>query len=198
MPVPVSRAMEIVATLGRIYGAPDLVPVTHVQIAGVSYKNLGDAGVEFLNQWADDGVRVPTTLKPSRHGDGSLAGHGHQPQLLPNRQPQRWARSLNGRHADHELHAHLFPDDVPQRGDHLAWAEKAGCRLCQLGAGCAPTARVDRPRWLPLGRTPRYGYHLDGERPPMWSSKSVVRCAGRRFRRVEPCGRQASAAPVFG
>ncbi len=40
----VQRAMEIVATLGRIYGAADLVPVKHAQIAGVSYKNLGDAG----------------------------------------------------------------------------------------------------------------------------------------------------------
>ena len=56
--------MEIVETLGLIYGATDLVPVKNVQIAGVSYKNLGDAGVEFLNEWAVYGakVRVPTTL----------------------------------------------------------------------------------------------------------------------------------------
>ncbi len=63
----VQRAMEIVATLGRIYGAPDLAPVTHAQIAGVSYKNLGDAGVQFLKDWAAEGaqVRVPTTLNPA-------------------------------------------------------------------------------------------------------------------------------------
>ena len=63
----VQRAMEIIATLGRIYGAPDLVPVSHAQIAGVSYKNLGDPGVAFLNEWADEGarVRVPTTLNPA-------------------------------------------------------------------------------------------------------------------------------------
>src|SRR5512132_3471724 len=62
----VKRAMEIVAALARIYGAADLVPVRHVQIAGVSYKNLGDAGVEFLTRWASEGarVRVSTTLNP--------------------------------------------------------------------------------------------------------------------------------------
>ena len=41
----VRRAMEIVVALARIYGAADLIPVVHAQIAGVSYKNLGDAGV---------------------------------------------------------------------------------------------------------------------------------------------------------
>ena len=62
----VKRAMEIVVALARIYGAADLVPVVHAQIAGVSYKNLGDAGVQFLSEWADEGarVRVPTTLNP--------------------------------------------------------------------------------------------------------------------------------------
>ena len=51
----VKRAMEIVVALARIYGAADLVPVVHAQIAGVSYKNLGDAGVQFLSEWADRG-----------------------------------------------------------------------------------------------------------------------------------------------
>ena len=41
---------------GRIYGAADLIPVVHAQIAGVSYKNLGDAGVQFLSEWADKGA----------------------------------------------------------------------------------------------------------------------------------------------
>ena len=47
----VRRAMEIVVALARIYDAPDLTPIRHAQIAGVSYKNLGDAGVAFLQQW---------------------------------------------------------------------------------------------------------------------------------------------------
>jgi len=63
----VQRAMQIVTTLGRVYGAPDLIPVASVQVAGVSYRNLGDAGLEFNQDWAAQGARVqvPTTLNPS-------------------------------------------------------------------------------------------------------------------------------------
>ena len=33
---------------GQIYGATSLVPVASAQVSGVSYKNLGDAGLQFL------------------------------------------------------------------------------------------------------------------------------------------------------
>jgi predicted aconitase len=52
------RAMEIVVALARIYGADRLLPVNSVQISGVSYRNIGAAGVAFLRQWADEGARV--------------------------------------------------------------------------------------------------------------------------------------------
>ena len=42
------KAMEILTTLGAIYGAERMIPVTSVQISGVSYANLGEAGLEFL------------------------------------------------------------------------------------------------------------------------------------------------------
>nr|HID12859.1 DUF521 domain-containing protein [Anaerolineae bacterium] len=63
----VRKAMEIVVTLGQIYGARRLVAVESVQVAGVSYRNLGEAGLEFLREWADQSarVRVPTTLNPA-------------------------------------------------------------------------------------------------------------------------------------
>ncbi|MCK4471564.1 MAG: DUF521 domain-containing protein, partial [Anaerolineae bacterium] len=48
----VCKAMKIIVTLGRIYGARRLVPVGSVQVAGVSYRNLGEAGLEFLREWA--------------------------------------------------------------------------------------------------------------------------------------------------
>ena len=65
--IAVQRAMEIVVALGRIYGARSLVPVTSAQVAGVSYKNLGEAGLDFLREWAAQGAKVcvPTTLNPA-------------------------------------------------------------------------------------------------------------------------------------
>ena len=88
------RAMEIVVALAKIYGAPNLVPVSSVQVAGVSYKNLGDAGLEFLSEWAAQGarVRVPTTLNPAgldleRWQDPSV-----QPRARPAAQPSQRKR----------------------------------------------------------------------------------------------------------
>ena len=61
------KAMEIITRLGEIYGAKHLLPVTSVQVSGVSYDNLGDAGLEFLEEMAEGGgrSRVLTTLNPA-------------------------------------------------------------------------------------------------------------------------------------
>ena len=60
------KSMEILTILGEIFKAENLVKVYGVQIAGVSYDNLGEAGLEFLNEMAEDGkVRVLTTLNPA-------------------------------------------------------------------------------------------------------------------------------------
>ena len=63
----VQKAIEIVVALGKIYGAAELAPVESVQVAGVSYKNLGPAGLEFLREWVEQGgrVRAPTFLNPA-------------------------------------------------------------------------------------------------------------------------------------
>ncbi|MCD6400979.1 MAG: DUF521 domain-containing protein [Anaerolineales bacterium] len=61
------KAMEILVTLGKIYGAEKHIPVTSVQISGVSYANLGNAGLDFLQSMANGGgkAQVLTTLNPA-------------------------------------------------------------------------------------------------------------------------------------
>src|SRR4030042_1745327 len=61
------KAMQILVALGEIYRAERMIPITSVQIAGVSYDNLGEAGLQFLTEMADGGgrVRVLTTLNPA-------------------------------------------------------------------------------------------------------------------------------------
>ena len=61
------KAMEILAALGTIYDAEYMLPVTSVQIAGVSYDNLGEAGLHFLTEMEEGGgrARVLTTLNPA-------------------------------------------------------------------------------------------------------------------------------------
>ncbi|MEM4548728.1 MAG: aconitase X, partial [Nitrososphaerota archaeon] len=60
------KAMEILIALGKIYDAEKLIPITSAHISGVSYANVGEDGLEFLEELASDGkVLVKTTLNPA-------------------------------------------------------------------------------------------------------------------------------------
>ena len=59
----VKKSMEILVALGEIYDAEKLVSISSVQIAGVSYSNLGDAGLEYLAELAKDGKVKVVYLK---------------------------------------------------------------------------------------------------------------------------------------
>ena len=58
------RMMEILVALGDIFGAERLVPVRSAQIAGVSFKNIGEAGLEWISDLKDR-VVVPSILNPA-------------------------------------------------------------------------------------------------------------------------------------
>jgi hypothetical protein len=175
----VKRAMEIVVALARIYGAAVLTPVVHAQIAGVSYKNLGDAGVEFLNRWADEGakVRIPTTLNPmgmergQRWKQWGISTDFAGPQLSV---IDAFARM--GVTPTMSCTPYLFRDHIPRRGDALAWAESSAVAFANSVIG-AHSNREGGPSAIAAavtGRTARYGYHLDENRRANWIVE--VRC----------------------
>jgi len=174
----VKRAMEIVVALARIYGAADLTPVVHAQIAGVSYKNVGDAGVEFLNRWADEGaqVRVPTTLNPMGMERGKWQAWGIQPSFASPQLSVIDAFQKMGVTPTLSCTPYLFPQYKPQRGDALAWAESSAVAFANSVIG-ARSNREGGPSAIAaaiVGRTARYGYHLDDNRRANWIVE--VRC----------------------
>ena len=61
------RMLRLLVRLGEIYGADKMIPVGSVQVAGVSYKSIGDPGLEFLEDYANQGakVKVLTFLNPA-------------------------------------------------------------------------------------------------------------------------------------
>src|SRR4030065_1851527 len=63
----VQKAMQILVALGTIYGAPRMIPVTSAQVSGVSFDNLGQAGLDFLDEMASGGAkaRILATLNPA-------------------------------------------------------------------------------------------------------------------------------------
>ncbi len=61
------RMFRLLVSLGDIYGADKMIPVGSAQVAGVSYKSIGDPGVEFLEDYAKKGamVKIVTFLNPA-------------------------------------------------------------------------------------------------------------------------------------
>ena len=61
------RLFRLLVRLGEIYGADKMIPVGSVQVAGVSYKSIGDPGTEFLEDMASKNakVKVLTYLNPA-------------------------------------------------------------------------------------------------------------------------------------
>ena len=60
------RAMELLVAVGRDYRAEKLVPITSAHLSGVSYKTIGEGGIDFLKEMSQDSkVSVRTTLNPS-------------------------------------------------------------------------------------------------------------------------------------
>ncbi|MGC9060170.1 MAG: aconitase X, partial [Thermoplasmata archaeon] len=47
------RMLRLLVRLGEIYNADRMIPVSSAQVAGVSYKSIGDPGLEFLEDIAE-------------------------------------------------------------------------------------------------------------------------------------------------
>ncbi len=163
----VQKAMELVVALGQIYGAQELVPVSSVQVSGVSYKNLGDAGVAFLREWAEQGarVRVPTTLNPAGMDLEDWQRQGIQEEFARKQREVIAAFAAMGVTTTCTCTPYLMGYE-PGFGEHLAWAESSAVSYANSVLG-ARTNREGGPSALAAaitGRTARYGLHLDANR----------------------------------
>jgi predicted aconitase len=161
------KAMEILSALGKIYGAEDLVPVTSVQVAGVSYKNLGDAGLEFLAEWAAQGARarVPTPLNPAGLDLTRWRELGFDADFAEKQARVIDAFAAMGIRTTCTCTPY-FVGNHPAFGDHIAWAESSAVSFANSVLG-ARTNREGGPSALAAaicGRTPRYGLHLSENR----------------------------------
>ena len=65
--VAMQKAMRLVVAIGDIFNADRLLDIRSSQISGISYKNIGDAGLELINDFKKLGGRIKTfaTLNPA-------------------------------------------------------------------------------------------------------------------------------------
>jgi len=165
----VRKSMEILAALGEIYGARRLVPVSSVQIAGVSYDNLGEAGLKFLEEMAEGGgrARVLTTLNPAGMDVENWQALGIEPEFARQQQRVLEAFQRMGVTVTCTCTPYLS-GNLPHYGQHIAWAESSAVCYANSVLG-ARSNREGGPSALAAaltGRTPAYGYHLDEARRP--------------------------------
>ena len=163
------KAMEILAAIGTIYAADRLLPVTSVQIAGVSFDNLGEAGLEFLAEMASNGAKakVLTTLNPAGMDIENWQILGIDADFAVNQRRVIDAYTKMGVVPTCSCTPYLF-GNLPHYGEHIAWAESSAVCYDNSVLG-ARTNREGGPSALAAaltGKTPNYGFHLSENRRP--------------------------------
>lgn len=163
------KAMEILVALGTIYGAERMVPVTSVQIAGVSYDNLGEAGLDFLTELVQGGgkARVLTTLNPAGMDIENWQALGIDAEFAE-KQIQVIETFARMNVITTCTCTPYLAGNLPHFGEHIAWAESSAVCYANSILG-ARSNREGGPSALAAalsGRTPVYGMHLDQYRVP--------------------------------
>jgi predicted aconitase len=162
------KAMEILITLGEIYGAKRLIDISSVQIAGVSYANLNEPGLNWLADMAKDGkVRAFTTLNPAGMDLEEWRKLNISEEFAKNQQRVVEAFGRMGVITTCSCTPYLY-GNLPHFGQNIAWSESSAVCFANSVIG-ARTNREGGPSALSaalVGKTPEYGFHLDDNRQP--------------------------------
>ena len=164
-----AKAMQILVALGTIYQAEKMIPVSSVQVSGVSYDNLGEAGLEFLSEMAAGGgkARVLTTLNPAGMDIEDQASLGISQDFARQQERVIDAFGRMGIITTCTCTPYLT-GNLPHFGEHIAWAESSAVCYANSVLG-ARTNREGGPSALAAaltGRTPAYGLHFSENRRP--------------------------------
>lgn len=161
------RCMRLLTRLGEIYNADRMIPIKSVQVAGVSYKSIGDPGLEFIQDFASKGARVKvlTTLNPAGMDLEAWKDIGF-PEDFAAKQDQVIKAYTDMGIKPTVTCTPYYCGNRPSMGDHIAWAESSAVSFANSVLG-ARTNREGGPSSLAaaiLGFTPNYGLHLDENR----------------------------------
>ena len=163
------RLFRLLVRLGEIYGADKMIPVGSVQVAGVSYKSIGDPGTEFLEDMAskDAKVKVLTYLNPAGMDLENWKEYGFPADFAKNQLRIMNAFKKMGIVITSTCTPYLA-GNLPRFREHIAWSESSAVSFSNSVIG-ARTNREGGPSALAAaicGVTPNYGLHLWEKRQP--------------------------------
>lgn len=161
------KAMELLVALGEINGAARLIPVRSAQISGVSYMTIGEAGMEFLEDWASLGARAKifATLNPAGIDLENWERLGF-PRDFAEKQ-MRIVKAYEAMGIIPTLTCTPYlAGNLPSFGEHVAWAESSAVVFANsvLGARTNRESAVSALASALVGKTTYYGLHLDKNR----------------------------------
>jgi hypothetical protein len=162
-------AMKVLVAIGDVYEAPRMIDVRSAQISGVSYKTIGDPGLEFLREFSSGKARaiVKAMVNPAGMDLVRWVELGIPEEFARKQLEIMQCFSKMGI----EPTCTCIPysgEAAPLREEHLAWAESSAVVFANSVLG-AYTNREGGPTALAssvLGLTPLYGMHIDENRTP--------------------------------
>lgn len=160
------KSMEILASLGDIYGADKLIAVSSCQIAGASYKTIGDAGLFFVSEFAKSSkIKVKATLNPIGMDSREWQRMGIKREFAEKQLDILDAYLKMGIDCSCTCTPYLI-GNRPDCGQHVAWSESSAVSFVNSVLG-AKSNREGGPSSLAssiIGKTPNYGLHLEKNR----------------------------------
>ena len=164
----IRKSMDILVALGDIYGASKLVDITSAQVSGVSYKTIGEAGLEYLQDLARDGSGK-ATINASLNPPGTDLDNWKElgfPEYFAVKQNEIVDAYADLGIAKTCTCTPYLVGNVPIFRDHVSWSESSAVAYVNSVIG-ARTNREGGPAALAaaiVGKTPLYGFHLDQNR----------------------------------
>jgi predicted aconitase len=163
------RMFRLLVNLGDIYKADKMIPVGSVQVAGVSYKSIGNPGTEFLEDIANKGakVKVLTYLNPAGMDLENWKELGFPKDFAKNQLRIIDSFKKMGIVVTSTCTPYLA-GNLPRFREHIAWSESSAVSFSNSVIG-ARTNREGGPSALAAaicGVTPNYGFHIWENRQP--------------------------------
>jgi predicted aconitase len=161
------QAIEILVALGDIYGADRLIPIKSAQIAGVSYKTIGSAGLEWISDLKGT-VKVPAILNPAGMDLEDWERLSISADFAEKQKLIVQAYERLGIRCDCTCTPYTLEGFNVGYGDHLAWSESSAVSYANSVIG-ARTNREGGPSALSaalIGKTANYGFHRSEKRMP--------------------------------
>jgi len=163
----VADAMKLIVSVGEALGAERLVEVEHVHVSGISYNNIGDYGLEWIEKLYENGgrARVFSTFNPAGTCFCIDAPVNRRHIVYKQAKIVKYLLRMGFQYT-----STCIPYEArrPSPGEHLAWGESSAVAVAN-SLYAARTNREGGPLSLAAaitGRTYYWGLHIEENRKP--------------------------------